>query len=78
MYSIKSPETKKRYPNRLKTFLDYIQVPEDNIEERLISFYKKARENPQWLQNSLINFMIYQKERVSNGENRSSYHFQLL
>ncbi len=72
MYSIKSPETKKRYPNRFKTFLDYIQVSGDNIEERLISFYKKAKENPQWLQNSIINFMIYQKERVSKGEIEAS------
>ncbi|HXT83907.1 MAG TPA: hypothetical protein VN704_06190 [Verrucomicrobiae bacterium] len=47
MFSIKSPETKKRYRNRLKTFLDYIQVPEDDIEERLGIFYKKAKENPQ-------------------------------
>ncbi|HEY6536450.1 MAG TPA: hypothetical protein VIY08_11740 [Candidatus Nitrosocosmicus sp.] len=72
MYSIKSPETKKRYPNRLKAFLDYTQVPEDSIEERLIIFYNKAKENPQWLQNSIINFMIYQKERVSNGEIEAS------
>ena len=35
MYSIKSPETKKRYPDRFKAFLDYIQIPGINIEERL-------------------------------------------
>jgi hypothetical protein len=72
MYSIKSPETKKRYPNRFKTILDYIQILGNDIEERLINFYNKAKENPQWLQNSLMNFMIFQKERVANGEIEAS------
>ncbi|HEY6536981.1 MAG TPA: hypothetical protein VIY08_14485 [Candidatus Nitrosocosmicus sp.] len=75
MYSIKSPETKKRYPNRLKTFLDYIQIPGKDIEERLVNLYNKAKENPQWLQNSFMNFMIFQKERVINGEIEASTIF---
>ena len=32
IYSIHSEETKKRYPDRFKTFLDYLQVPGRNIE----------------------------------------------
>ena len=67
MYSIKSPETKKRYPDRFKAFLDYIEVPGTKIEERLNNFYKEAKQSPQWLQNSLMNFIIFQKERVING-----------
>jgi hypothetical protein len=68
MYAIKSPETKKRYPDRFKTFLDYIQIPGTDIEERLINFYNQAKQNLPWLQNSLMNFFIFQKERVLNGE----------
>ncbi len=68
MYAIKSPETKKRYPDRFKAFLDYIQIPGKNIEERLVNFYNKAKQNLPWLQNSLMNFIIFQKERVLNGE----------
>ncbi len=48
MYSNKSPETKKRYPDRFKAFLDYIQNPGTNIEERLLNFYNEAKQNPQW------------------------------
>jgi hypothetical protein len=52
MYAIKSPETKKRYPDRFKTFLDYIQIPGNDIEERLVNFYNQAKQNLPWLQKS--------------------------
>lgn len=68
MYAIKSPETKKRYPKRFKTFLDYVEIPGDEIEERWINFYNKAKQDSQWLQDSLIHFIIFQKKRVTKGE----------
>jgi hypothetical protein len=55
MYAIKSPETKKRYPDRFKAFLDYIQIPGTNIEERLVNFYNQANQNLPWLR--IIQFM---------------------
>jgi hypothetical protein len=45
MYAIKSPETKKRYPDRFKAFLDYIQISGTDIEERLVNFYNQAKQN---------------------------------
>ena len=45
MYAIKSPETKKRYRDRFKTFLDYIQIPGTDIEERIVNFYNQAKQN---------------------------------
>jgi integrase len=68
IYSIKSPQTKKRYPDRFRTFLDFAEIEGEGIEERLLNFYDIAKANPQWLQDSLLNFFIYQKERVSRGE----------
>jgi integrase len=68
MYAIKSPETKKRHPDRFKAFLDYIQISVKDIEERRVNFYNAAKQNLPWLQNSLMNFFIFQKERVLNGE----------
>ena len=72
MYSISSPETKKRYPDRFRTFLDYLQIPGNDIEERLLNFYNQAKQNPQWLQNSLMDFIVFQKERVTKGEIEAS------
>ena len=50
------------------TFLDYIQVSGRNIEERLMNLYNQSKQNPQWLQNSLLDFIVVQKERVIKGE----------
>ena len=68
MYSIHSPETQKRYPDRFKAFLDFIQTPGTNIEERLLNFNDKAKQDPQWLQSSLMDFILFQKKRVQKGE----------
>ncbi len=62
------PGNQKRYPDRFKTFLDYVKISLAEIEERLINFYNEAKQNPQWLQNARINFIVFQKERVLNGE----------
>jgi hypothetical protein len=35
VYTIPSPETKKRYPERFKPFLDYLKIPEVDIKKRL-------------------------------------------
>ena len=68
IYAIRSPETKKRYPKRIQAFLDHIGLDGKEIEDRLLDFYKLAKGNPQWLQDSLIDFITLQKERVLRGE----------
>jgi hypothetical protein len=65
---MKSPETKKRYPDRFDAFLDYAEMPGTTTEERLINFYNDAKQNPQWLQSSLMIFIMFQKERGIKGE----------
>lgn len=35
IYTIQFPETKKRYRQRFKPFLDYLKIPEVDIEKRL-------------------------------------------
>ena len=38
------------------------------FEDKALSFYKKAIENPQWLTNKLVEFAQYQKQRAQKGE----------
>ena len=68
IYAIKSTETKKSYPDRFKTFLDYVDILGTTTEEWLLNFYNNAKQNPQWVQSFLMSFIIFQKERVINGE----------
>src|SRR5438128_981403 len=63
LYALKAPETKRQYPSRLKVFLDYLKL-EGTLEQQAKEFLSKAKQNPQWAQNSLMQFITFQKERV--------------
>jgi integrase len=66
-YALKASESQRQYPGRLKVFLDYLGFT-GTIQEQARDFAKKARNNPQWLQDSLMKFIVHQKERVSRKE----------
>jgi hypothetical protein len=63
LYALKSSESKRQYPRRFKMFLDFLKLegsPEDQAKQFLI----KARQDPQWVQDNLRNFIAFQIERV--------------
>ena len=66
-FALKAPESKMQYPKKFEKFLDYLKL-EGTFEEKALSFYKKAIENPQWLTNKLVEFAQYQKQRAQKGE----------
>ena len=43
-----------------------------NLEQRLYNLYQRAKSNTEWFQDTLIDFIIFQKERVSKGEIKDS------
>jgi hypothetical protein len=51
----------------LKVFLDYLRL-EGSLGQQAIGFLVRAKQNPQWAQNSLMKFIAFQKQRVNNGE----------
>ena len=67
LYALKAPESKRQYSRRFKMFLDYLNL-NGTIQEQTKQFLVKARIDPQWAQDSLIQFIAYQNERVSSGE----------
>lgn len=67
LYALKAPETKRQYPRRLKVFLDFLKL-DGTLEQQSKEFLEKAKQNPQWAQNSLMQFIALQKERARKGE----------
>ena len=67
MYALKAPETKRQYPRRAKVFFDFLKLNEP-LEEQAKDFLSKAKQNPQWAQSSLMQFIAFQKERARAGE----------
>jgi hypothetical protein len=67
LYALKAPETKRQYPRRLKVFLDFLKL-DGTLEQQSKEFLEKAKQNQQWAQNSLMQFIAFQKERARKSE----------
>ncbi len=68
IYALKAPESKRQYPRRLEVFLNFIDIEGSNLQEKLYNLYVQAKQDTEWLQDSLIDFIVFQKERVDKGE----------
>ena len=67
LYALKAPETKRQYPRRLKVFLDFLKL-DGTMEQQSKEFLEKAKQNPQWAQHSLMQFIALQNKRAKKGE----------
>jgi hypothetical protein len=72
LFALKAPETKRQYPKILKYIFDYFvkigALKNLEIEKQCIEFKTKTIENPQWALESLLKFMVFQKERIEKKE----------
>src|SRR5687768_16468332 len=72
MYALKAPESKRQYPKRLKVFLDFLTSKNElscsDLENQCIEFMTKSQTNPKWANSKLMDFVLYQKERVYKAE----------
>ena len=67
LYAVKSPESKRQYPRRFKMFLDFLGFG-GTLEEQAKEFLRNAKQNPEWVENSLIQFISYQNDRAKCGD----------
>lgn len=69
LYSLKSSQTRKKYQGRIDKFFGFAGVEGKTTEEKSIKFVEKAGlEGNKWVFNSVLNFMLYQVNRVENKE----------
>lgn len=60
LYALKSPISKKKYPQRLRVFLRFLGFV---FKDDALGFLKKAREDPEWVEDKLMQFISSQIER---------------
>lgn len=65
---LNSPETQRQYPKRLKLLFDHVGLTGDSLEAQGQAFLDKTRENPQWAQEKIIDFIHLHKQRVLRKE----------
>lgn len=69
LYSLKSSQTRKKYQGRIDKFFDFVGVEGKTTEEKSLKFVEKAElEGNKWVFKSVLNFMLYQVNRVQNKE----------
>jgi hypothetical protein len=67
MYGLRAPETKRQYPRRFQSFLDFLKLP-GTLEEQAKQFSTKAKDNHSWVQDSLMSFIEFQRQRVKRNK----------
>jgi len=71
LYSLKSPVSKQKYPQRLAKFFVFAGLPQDiSIEQQSKLFVVKATAvgDTNWAFNTILNFVMTQLERVNRKE----------
>jgi len=66
-YALKSKHSKRKYPRRFKTFLTFLSY-NGLLKDDAIDFLKKWRENEEWVEDRLMQFMSSQIDRVNLGQ----------
>jgi integrase len=66
LYALQSPISKK-YPQRFRVFLRFLGY-NGVLGEDALEFLKKARQDPEWVENKLIQFIISEIERLNQGK----------
>jgi hypothetical protein len=68
MYALRAPETRRKYPQRLKVFFDFVLKDSKDLSAQAIQFVKTATKNTQWIYSCFFNFIIDQNKRVERNE----------
>ena len=64
IYALKAPESKRQYPKRLEVFLNFINIEGLNLQEKLYTLYHKSKSDTEWLQDSLLDFIVFKKKEL--------------
>jgi hypothetical protein len=66
--SIRSPETRKKYLQRMGYFFNYLSIPPHSPEERFEILTQKAEADLNWLINALFKYIQNHRARVDKKE----------
>lgn len=69
IFGVRSPLTRDYYLRRLRIFFNHINLlPDGTMEERCNFFAAAGVKDPNWVFNSIIKFLQFQKDRVQREE----------
>ncbi len=78
LYALNSPVTKERYSTRLRYFLSKVGLTNGSIEELCRIFVEKGKQDPNWIINNIVTFVMeykdgYDRREISSGSTIRNY-----
>jgi hypothetical protein len=67
-YALRAPETRRKYPQRLKFFFDFVFPGIDDFHKQAVEFIQSAKGNDQSVYINFLNFIRAQNRRVDKKE----------
>lgn len=70
LYVLRAPETKRKYPQRLKFFFDYVlpAFKDQDLQTQAMEFIKLGRGNSDFVYDSFLSFITTQNKRIDKKE----------
>ena len=66
--ALKSKEVQRQYPNSLGSFLDFCKFDGLDVEEKAVNFYNFVQANSEEVEDLLMSFVSFQKQRIQKKE----------
>lgn len=66
--AIRSTETREKYQRRLKSFFDFIELPDLDFEKRCRLFIENSKNNSNYALTHSFRFILFQKSRLEKKE----------
>jgi hypothetical protein len=76
--ALKSKEVQRQYPNLLERFLDFGKFEGLGIEQKAIKFCDYVKSKSQEVEDLIIRFVLFQKERIDKKEITKDSIFLLI
>jgi hypothetical protein len=68
MYGLKADDTRRQYPARLSRFFEFIGVEGLTLEQQCENFASRARQDPNYAYDALVQFLDYMNGKARNKE----------
>jgi hypothetical protein len=78
LYALNSPITRERYSTRLRYFLSKIALTNGSFEELCRIFVEKGKQDPNWVIDNIVAFLIQYKDRYDRREISGSLFVMMM
>ena len=66
LYALKSEESKRQYPQRLRLFFNFLKIEGETVEEQATAFLEMVKtKGNQWVKDCVVQYIGYQRQQIA-------------